>query len=106
MASIGRDHVVHDPHHHRPHRRVGGLEHLPRAVAFIEADHVLAGAGVDGIEGDEVVAVLLLHHEQALAFEKLVLDRAVDLADDAAEDHWMFTPSTMAMMAWSTGTNV
>src|SRR5947209_5985169 len=100
------EHVVDDAHDDRAHRRVRGVEYLPRAVAFVQDDDRLAGAGADGIESDQVVAVLPLDDQHALPFVEAVFDRAVDLADDRAQDHWTFTPSTRAMMAWSTGTNV
>src|SRR5438045_7084707 len=103
--------LVDDPHHHRPHRSVGRLENLPRAVAFVEHEHGLAGAGADRVGGDQVIARRLavgrdlLDDEQALSFVELVLARGVDLAAGASEDHarsspaMRFTPSTMAMMA-------
>src|ERR1043165_8083255 len=80
--------VVDDADHDRAHRTVRRFEDLARAVALVEDDDALVRAGADGVDGDEVVAALLaLHDEQAPRVVERVLDRPVDLADDAAEDH-------------------
>src|ERR1051325_7020777 len=79
--------VVDDADDHRAHRPVLRIEHLPRAVAFVEDEHLLVRAGADGVDGDEVAAVVLFDHEQAFAFVESMLDRAVHFADDASENH-------------------
>src|SRR3954447_8528268 len=83
--------VVDDADDDGAHRTVLRIEHLPGAVAFVEHEDALVGAGADRIGGDEVVAgglavlVDLLDHEQAARFVERMLDRSVDLADDAPE---------------------
>src|ERR1051326_3317197 len=102
-----RVNLIHHPHHHRTHGSVLRVEHLARAVAFVEDEDVFVGAAAGVVGGDEVVAVFFLDDEEAFAFVETMFDRSVDLADDAREDHAvMFSPSMVGIMAWSTGTKV
>ena len=74
-----RKDVVDDPHHHRAHRPILRVEHLARAVALVEHDHALVGAGADGVDRDQIVAAILLDDEKAARVVERVLDRPVDL---------------------------
>src|ERR1051326_6791991 len=68
-----RVNLIHHPHHHRTHGSVLRVEHLARAVAFVEDEDVFVGAGAGGVGGVEVFAFFFLDDEEALPFVETIL---------------------------------
>ena len=91
-------HVVDDADDDGADRGVLGGDDLAGAVAFVEHEHAVAGAGVHRVDGDEVVGerraggIGALDDEQLLRVVEGVVDRRGDGADHAAEDHAAVIP--------------
>src|SRR4051812_46283040 len=94
-SSVSGGHVdgVDDANDSRVDRAVlHARRHPGRAPA--DDEHGLADTGIDGVDGNEVIAFsfsVRIHrtrHEQLVADEARVLSGGNDGPDDAGEDHW------------------
>ena len=91
--SISQGEIIHDADDDRPHRRDLPVQHLPRAVAFVDHQHPVTHTGAGNVHADVVFAgrraiqVQPVDQQQLVPFKGFMFDRRHHCAADLSDIH-------------------